>query len=294
MTGLPRANLYDARDAFIGLSAAARIRHFETEGYVVLPNVVAAPALERIKAELADKVPMRASFFTDKPAFSKVAPLTRSAACAELIAHAPVLDFLRRLMGEALVFMHNFYILSHPGAPALEFHTDFQPFGSTYSSWLESCPLRVRVLYYLDDTRDDRSALRIVPRSHICFHADAQPYRRYKGVSGETVLPLRAGDAFVFAVRLFHATTANTTDETRGMLEYDYRPLWARPYGPIPDWTEEELALVPPEARALVGGRNRFDVSWEFDVKREAVDGPAPGMSPGRWDEDAAPKVGEG
>ena len=139
------------------------------------------------------------------------------------------------------------------------------------------------MLYYLDDTRDDRSALRVVPRSHICLHADAQPYRRYKALADEVVVPLRAGDAFVFATRLFHATTANTTAETRGMLEYDYRPLWARPMGPVPDWTDEELALAPPEARALLRGRNAVDFAWEFDAKREAVDLPAPGLSPRRW-----------
>ncbi len=291
MTATSENRLYEERDGFIGMAAPAQIRHFETEGYVVLPGVVDPASIATLKTELRERVPMRASFFTDKPAFSKVAPLTRSAACARLVAHAPVLDFLRRLMGDELVFMHNFYILSHPGAPELEFHTDFQPFGSTYSGWLESCPLRVRVLYYLDDTRDDRSALKIVPRSHICYHPDAQPYRRYKTVTGDKVLPLRGGDAFIFAVRLFHATTPNTTAETRGMLEYDYRPLWARPYGPLPDWSEEELALVPGEARPLMRGRNRFDFGWEFDTKREAGVGPAPGLSPARWGEDGDSKV---
>jgi hypothetical protein len=287
MTAPAAPDLYALRDRFIGMRRPAQIRHFETEGYVVLPDALSAAQCEALKAELAEKVPMRPSFFTDAPAFSKVAPHTRSPAAAGLIAHPPTLDFVRALVGDDLVFMHNFYILSHPGAPTLDFHTDFQPFGSTYSGWLESCPLRVRVLYYLDETRDDRSALRIVPRSHICFHADAQPYRRYKRLDEEMVVPVKAGDAFVFATRLFHATTANTTDETRGMLEYDYRPLWARPYGPVPDWTEEELRLVPPQARALVRSRNSVDAAWEFDVKRESVDTPAPGLSPSRWGDGA-------
>jgi ectoine hydroxylase-related dioxygenase (phytanoyl-CoA dioxygenase family) len=278
------AGLYAKRDSFIGISRPDQIRHFETEGYVVLPDALDATTIMRVKQELADKVPMRASFFTDKPAFSAIAPHTRSAACAELIAHPPVVGFVRDLLGDELVFMHNFYILSHPGAPELDFHTDYQPYGSTYSGWLESCPVRVRVLFYLDDTRDDRSALKIVPRSHISFHADAQPYRRYRSLKEGMVLPLKAGDAFAFAVRLFHATTANTTNETRGMLEYDYRPLWARPYGPVQDWTPEELALVPPEARRMVRSRNSVDFAWEFDCKRESVETPAPGLSPHRWE----------
>jgi len=276
-------NLYANRDRFFGMTRPEQIRQFETEGYVILPDVLDAELIKAFKAELST-LPMRPSFFTDAPAFSKVPPHTHGPIAATLIAHPPTLDFINALLGEDLVFMHCFYILSHPGAPALELHTDFQPFGSTYSGWLESCPVRVRVLYYLDDTRDDRSALRIIPRSHICFHADAQPYRRMKEHPDEITMPIKAGDAFVFAVRLFHGTGPNTTCETRGMLEYDYRPVWARPYGPVPDWTEEELKFVPAHARRLVRSRNTVDFAWEFDVKRQATDHPAPRMTPSRWD----------
>jgi hypothetical protein len=179
--------------------------------------------------------------------------------------------------------MHSFYILSHPGSPPLEMHTDYQPYGSTYSQWLESCPVRIRVLYYLDDTRDDRAALRIVPRSHINLHADAQPYRRYPSHPGEVLVPLKAGDAFVFSTKLFHGVGPNNTQEARGMIEIDYRPLWSRPYGPVPDWTPEELRHVPKELLPMVSHRNRSDFAWEFDTKRQAVDSDAPGLSPHRW-----------
>ncbi len=99
------------------------------------------------------------------------------------------------------------------------------------------------------------------------------------------MIPLKAGDAFVFATRLFHGVGPNTTAETRGMIEIDYRPLWARPYGPVPDWSEAELKYVPDALKAMVAARNRTDFAWEFDIKRAAVDRPAPGMSPHRWDE---------
>jgi len=270
------------RDRCIGMSLPERIRQIETEGYVVLPGALSPEHITALKDELAS-LPMRPSFYTPLPSFSTIPPHTHGPHAAALIGHPPVLDFARALMGEDLVFMHSFYILSHPGSPPLELHTDYQPFGSTYSQWLESCPLRLRVLYYLDNTRDDRAALRIVPRSHIGFHADAQPYRRYKDHPDEVLLPLRAGDAFVFATRLFHGVGPNTTAGMRGMIEIDYRPLWARPYGPVPDWSAEQLKHVPPELLPMVERRNRTDAAWEFDVKRAAVDGPAPGLSPRRW-----------
>lgn len=270
------------RDHCLGLDRPGLIRHLETEGFAILPNAISVEQIAALKAEFTS-LPMRASFYTDAPSFSTVPPHIHGPEGAALIGNRPVLDFVEALMGDELVFMHSFYILSHPGAPSLELHTDFQPFGSTYSQWLESCPVRIRVLYYLDDTRDDRSALRIVPRSHISFHADAQPYRRYKSHPDEVVLPLQAGDAFIFATRLFHGVGPNSTDETRGMVEIDYRPLWARPYGPVPNWTDEQLRHVPDTVRPMVTDRNRTDFHWEFDMKREGVDRPAPGLSPHRW-----------
>src|SRR5579871_6430839 len=100
MTTAVNPSLYAERDSFIDMPRPAQIRHFETEGYVVLPNVLDPSTIEVIKKELAEKVPMRASFFTDKPAFAKVAPHTRSRSCAALIAHPPVLDFVRALLGD--------------------------------------------------------------------------------------------------------------------------------------------------------------------------------------------------
>lgn len=267
---------------FESFTTAEQVRHLETEGFVILPQILKENDIARIKGEL-DDLPMRPSFYSDAPSFASKPPHIHSAACGELIANADMLAFLNHLMGDDLVFMHSHYILSHPGQPPLEMHTDYQPYGSTYSGWLESCPVRVRVLYYLDDTRTDRAPLRIVPRSHICFHADAHPYKRYRSHDDEILVPMRAGDAFVFAVRLFHGVGPNTTEETRGMLEYDYRPSWSRPYNPVEEWSDPPAGSIPAHAEPLLRSRNRFDFRWEFDMKRETLDELAPGMTPSRW-----------
>ena len=262
-----------------------RIRHLETEGYVILPKVLDESLVARIKTEL-DDLPMRPSFYSDAPTFASKPPHMHSASCGELIAHAPMLEFLEHLMGNDLIFMHSHYILSHPGQPPLELHTDYQPYGSTYSGWLESCPVRIRVLYYLDDTEMNRAPLRIIPRSHICFHADAHPYKRYLKHEDEILVPMEAGSAFVFAVRLFHGVGPNTTQQTRGMLEYDYRPSWSRPYNPVEEWPEPPAGQMPSGAQHLIRSRNAFDFRWEFDMTRETRDEPSPGMTPHRWERD--------
>jgi hypothetical protein len=263
------------------MDQAARVRHFETEGYVVIPNALPQDEIARIKRELGD-LPMRPSFYSEKPTFAAKPPHLHSPACTDLIANPAVLAFMRTLLGDDFIFIYSHYILSQPNQPALEVHSDFQPYGSTYSGWFETSPVRVRVLHYLDDTGTDRAPLRIVPRSHICFHADANPYKRYRAHPDEVLFPMRAGDAFVFAVRMFHGVGPNTSEHTRGMLEYDYRPLWARPYQPVEEWPETPFP-TPEAVRPLLRGRNAFDFRWEFDVKRGAIDSAATGMSPHRW-----------
>lgn len=272
------------RPAFEDMSDAQLIRHFEVEGFVVLSDVLSSEDITQIKNEL-DDLPMRPSFYSDEPSFASKPPHTHSEACAGLIAADRTLDFVQKLMGPDLVFMHSHYILSHPGQPPLEMHTDYQPYGSTYSGWLESCPVRVRVLYYLDDTGTDRAPLRIIPRSHICFHADAHPYKRYRTHEDEVLFPMKAGEAFVFAVKMFHGVGPNTTEQTRGMLEYDYRPAWSRPYNPVEEWSVPPAGKSLDKAALLLRSRNTLDFRWEFDAKRETRDEKAPGMSPNRWDD---------
>lgn len=259
-----------------------RIRHLEVEGYVVLPDILGPDELDAVRSELAD-LPMRPSFYSDEPTFAAVQPQWHSRSVAGLIGHPAAAELLHALFGDDVVFTHGHYIVSHPGQPPLELHADYAPYGSTYSKWEESCPVRVRFLYYLDDTGTDRGALRIVPRSHICMHADAHPYRRYASHPEELLVPMRAGSALCFAVRMFHGTGPNTSDRTRGMLEMDYRPLWARPVMPVAEWSEREVAAAPAAARPFLRSPNSFDRPWEFLGNGEVDDREPVGMSPSRW-----------
>ena len=60
-----------------------------------------------------------------------------------------------------------------------------------------SSPRLVRGLYYLDDLIPDRAPFRLVPRSHLSFHADGNPYTRYEPHPQEITLCPEAGSALV-------------------------------------------------------------------------------------------------
>lgn len=269
---------------FEGLPTAEQIRHFETEGYVILPKTLDAELISQIERELAD-LPMRGSFINPEPTFAARQPQWHSPACARLIAHPPTVGFLHSLMGSDLIFTHGHYIIPSKNAdelPPLPMHSDYKPYGSTYSRWEESCPVRVRVLYYLGE-----STLGILPRSHISFHADAHPYRRYASHPDTVGVNLQAGTAFIFAVRLFHGAApkqpGRSSTRQGGMLEIDYRPAWSRPVMPVDEWLAEDLAKMPEESLPYLKSPNTCDEFWEFKPM-ETEEADAPGLSPYRWE----------
>ena len=92
-----------------------------------------------------------------------------------------------------MIFMHYGYARSEPGHPGISLHADGQPYGSKIFGFEGSCPVLIRVLYYLDDLIPEVSPFRVVPRSHLCLHADANPYTRYESHPEEVMVPCKAG-----------------------------------------------------------------------------------------------------
>ena len=114
-------NMQQPAVSFASMDQAARIRHLETEGFVVIPNAIPPAEIARIKAELAD-LPMRPSFYSEKPTFAAKMPHLHSPACTDLIANPAVLTFLKALMAEDLTFIYSHYIRSEEHTSELQSH----------------------------------------------------------------------------------------------------------------------------------------------------------------------------
>ena len=184
-----------------------KMRHLEVEGYVVLPGVLDPDHMDRIKEEMAD-APMGTKDYSDCQTYHRE-PQWYSPALAEVIANPPVVEFLEALCGEEIVFTRGLFTRTLAGSPPISLHTDGQPFGSSIFGYEGSSPKLLRVLFYLDDLTPERAPLRVLPRSHLSFHADANPYVRYKSHPGEVTICAQAGTAVVFPVNIFHGTHPN-------------------------------------------------------------------------------------
>ena len=264
------------------LSTGERIRQLEVEGYLLLPDLLDPDHIARLKAKTA-------TFDTKAVDYSKnqrgrPGIQFDGGDVTELIGHPPTLAFLRKLFGDEVIFMHYGYARSEPGHPGISLHADGQPYGSQIFGFEGSCPILVRVLYYLDDLIPEVSPFRVVPRSHLSLHAEGNPYKRYTKHPEEVMVTARAGSAVLIHHRVFHGNFPNVGDYAREMLAIAYRPAWAGPIDEIPGWNEHDLKTLPDDIRPLFADRNTRHWDYASGNKPPNMAAEAPGINPSRWE----------
>ncbi|MDA0835269.1 MAG: phytanoyl-CoA dioxygenase family protein [Planctomycetota bacterium] len=264
------------------LTLGERIRQLEVEGYLVLPDLLNADEVHRLK-ECTARFQTKA---VDYSVHQQYVPDVQffGGAITELIAHPPTIRFLKELFGEPVVMMSYHYARSEPGHPGISLHADGQPYGSEIFGYEGSCPWLVRVLYYLDDLTADVSPFRVVPRSQLSMHPDGNPYLRYHSHPEEVMVTCRAGSAVLINHRVFHGNYPNTGTRSRELLALGYRPGWAGPIQEVENWDAAEVAKLSPEIQAVMGNRNQRVWDFQGTNKPANMKSEAPGMNPSRWE----------
>jgi len=268
---------------FSSMSRPEQIRHLEVEGYVVFPGILPAELIARLKDELASAEMTHTSYSTQQTRSVKQ-PQWVSRSTAELIGFPPMIDFLTKLMGPDIVFTRGFFQRSLAHCPGISLHTDGQPHGSNLFGYEGSCPRLLRVLYYLDELTPERAPFRLLPRSHLSFHADASPYVRYKSHPEEITLAMPAGSAVVIPSLLLHGSHPNRDPRPRELIQLGYRPAWAGPIQPVEEWDPALVAAAPAIAQPFLQSLNTTGQMWEQEHKPAGMRSDAPGINPSRWE----------
>ena len=265
------------------LTLGDRIRHLEVEGYVVLPGMLSPNQVERLSQQL-NRITTTGADYTDKKQVHNDIQWV-GGDITELIANPPTIGFLKHLFGCDPIMMTYDYSRSEAGCPAINLHADGQPWGTKIFGPEQSCPRLVRVLYYLQDLTPQRAPFRVVPRSHLSFHNDANPYLRYREHPEQVMVTCHAGDACLINQNVFHGNYPNQTSEAREMLGIAYRAAWSGPFAPVAPWPPEQLDRVSPKIRAVLGDRNMR--IWNYDGANVPDDlkDKAAGINPSRWDQ---------
>jgi ectoine hydroxylase-related dioxygenase (phytanoyl-CoA dioxygenase family) len=264
------------------LTLGQQIQSLEVEGYVVLPDLLDEDHVARLKAETAQLE----TTAVDYSIHQRGCPAVQFAggAISDLIAHQPTINFLGTLFGNDVVMMGYDYARSEPGHPGISLHADGQPYGSAIFGMQGSVPWMVRVLYYLDDLTPEVSPFRVVPRSHLSMHDDANPYLRYKSHPEEVMVTSKAGSAVLINHRVFHGNYPNTGEQAREMLAIAYRPAWAGPQSDVEAWNPEQLARLPEEVQHLMTDPNQRRGDHDGGNKPPGMASEAAGINPSRWD----------
>ena len=267
---------------FSSMGQAEQIRRLEVEGFIVFPEILPKETVQQIKSELADAEMSHTSYSTSQTR-SIQQPQWISSAVAELIGFPPMIDFLTALMGSEIVFTRGFFQRTLHGSPGISMHTDGQPHGSNLFGYEGSCPRLLRVLYYLDDLTPERAPFRLIPRSHLSFHADASPYTRYKWHPEEITLVVPAGSAVLVPSMLLHGSHPNQDSQPRELLQFGYRPAWAGPIQPVEEWDSDLVESAPAIAKPFLRSLNTTAQQWEQEHKPAGMRTEAPGINPSRW-----------
>lgn len=267
---------------FMSMSRPEQIRFLEVEGYVAFPRILSDDTIATIKSELAE-IEMYHTSYSESQTRSELQPQWHSRAVAELIGLPPMIDFLTDVLGPDIVFTRGFFQRTLPSSPGISIHTDGQPHGSDLFGWEGSCPRLLRVLYYFDDLTEERAPFRLIPRSHLSFHAEASPYVRYKWHPEEITLLVPSGTAVVVPSLLLHGSHRNNDSRPRELVQLGYRPAWAGPIQPVDEWDPKLVAAAPDIAKPFLQSLNTTGAEWTQPHKPTGMGTEAPGINPSRW-----------
>ena len=267
------------------LTVGEQVRFLELEGYLVLPDLLGPQQIGAIGAELA-ALPLTATDYsphkqTADDLLGRDLPHTMAA-----IALTATVAFLERLFGDQVLCTSIGYQLCEPGHPGIVIHTDALPYGSRASGSLSS-PVLMRVLYYLDDLTPECSPFKVVPRSHLSVHADANPYNRFLRHDEEVMVTCPAGSAVVINQKVFHGNYPNYSTRDRRMLAISYRPAWAGPVTEVAPWHPGKLAALPPAARRLFRDPNTRRIDIDVQNRPADLNRSSSGIAPSRWSAEA-------
>ncbi len=265
------------------LTRDEQVRSIELEGYVVLPDLLPLETVERIREELG-RLPTRSVDYSPHQRGSQEVQWTDSPVSIEVIALAPMVEFLTHLFGDEVICTSCGYGCSGPGHPGIAIHTDAQPYGSKIFGRQSSSPVLARALYYLDDQTPDCSPFKVVPRSHLSMHIDGNPYNRFLSHPEEVMVCCKAGSAVVINQNVFHGNFPNHSARDRRMLAIAYRPCWA---GPIDDVEEdrdpEKVAGLPEHIQPFFRSLNTRHIDYDVPNRPDGMARDAAGIRPSRW-----------
>ncbi|MDH6226001.1 MULTISPECIES: phytanoyl-CoA dioxygenase family protein [Streptomyces] len=223
-----------------------QIEQFERDGFLVLPGLLPADLVARLKPEVDRWVDtgLRARSIAcvldpDTHGVPEVMELDLPAH-GELLVHEPLLRVVEQLMGPDFAFHHMHSDRHAPDLPGKAWHHDYEQRVQSHRTHT-----MVHALHYLDGMDPDMAGLAVLPGSHREIAAkDARAHLGTEVLEGEVFLEeLPAGSTVLVHSALFHARRAKPEFPGRPRYFVDASYCQAGvPWPPVKPYWREMLA----------------------------------------------------
>lgn len=224
------------------MDSRALVEQLRTDGYVVLPDLVDASEIDRIKRQLTPHLagaPFGRNDFEGLRSQRLYALLAKAPAVADLVIHPEVLAVLDEVLGPSYLLSANIAINVHSGETAQMLHAD----DGFCALPRPRRAVGVSAIWAIDDFTDTNGATQIVPGSHLLGDEVVAPDE-----ASIRTIEMSAGSVVVFFGTTLHRGGANLSDGTRLGITPQYCEGWIRQI--------ENMALaIPPTTAASLPSR---------------------------------------
>ena len=212
---------------FVQLTEAQR-QEFEENGYLIVRSAIDNEMMRRL-TEAGER--LMESFEYHGYYAHRRDGLVQEPAFAELATQSKAVPLILQLLGTNIHITNTALIYKHPQAPEIpdnrNWHRDV---GVHLDVGHAGCPrVGLKVGYCLTDFSVPNSgATWFIPKSHTL----AEPLRIPEGEVDPPVFDeplLRAGDAFLFESRIYHAAGLNFRKNIAKVVIYGYHYRWIKP-----------------------------------------------------------------
>lgn len=245
---------------------AARVRSMERDGYAYFPGVMSAAEVAELRAVFDRLTPIEESFdryttpetggFLNKHVNNAFHLDPLFLRCTDL---PDIIDLAEAVLGDDCHLIAMTAWLTGPGRPDQELHCDWLPVALPEDVLADprvKMPVFITTAHlYLNDISEELGPTKIVPGSHKSGRRpDGET--TWQGV-GEQSIMCKAGDVVVFRSEVWHRGSANTSNETRYLLQVNYAQRWISqrfpPYLNVFQFDPEILSRATPRQLRLMG-----------------------------------------
>ncbi len=252
---------------FVQLTDTQR-QEFDENGFFIVRSVLDEDMITRL-IEAGDRIVD--SRDTDAQYVHIRDGLVQEPAFAELTSQTTAIPLVIQLLGTNLHITNTALLYKNPQPKELPenrgWHRDV---GLHLDLGHKICPrVGLKVAYCLTDCHvPDSGATLFVPKSHVSGKPLEIPEGEIDPIEPYAEPLLRAGDAYFFENRIYHATGQNYTDQTAKLVIYGYHYAWLKPEGYLLYYNDKQqpdddvLQNVDDLGKQFLGGGGGAAAQW--------------------------------